>query len=277
MLRKKVPALILMLSILFTACGIRPSENLSDTTYFPKDSENIEIFATESTALATNTETECATDPIETLHSELFLRDYTPEQIIGYFEEVVLDVEYSDGTGSVNLVKKWLSPIYYKIHGSATDTDLIILADLFEQLNSIPGFPGIYSADDISQVNVNIYFLDRDTLRDSFYDVINGEEADGAVQFWFYTLTNELHTARIGYCTDIDQSIRNSVLIEEIINMLGITDTVLREDSITYQYSSDNTSLSAVDWVILRLLYNPAISCGDPAEVCDSVIRTLYY
>ena len=107
--------------------------------------------------------------------------------------------------------------------------------------------------------------------------MINGEEADGAVQFWFYNATHNIHTGNIGYRTDIDQSIRNSVLVEEIINLLGITDTVLREDSITYQYGSDVTELSDVDWVILRLVYDARMQCGMTREECAQILAELYY
>ena len=97
------------------------------------------------------------------------------------------------------------------------------------------------------------------------------------MEFWYYTDSNEIYSARIGYRTDIDQQTRNSVLPEEIVNMLGITDTELREDSLVYQYSNDNLSLSDMDWLILKLLYDPAISSGANAPVCRIVIENLYY
>ena len=216
-------------------------------------------------------------EPTPVLHTDLYLPDYTAEQIIEYFEEVVLDVEYSDGAGDIHLVQKWMNPLYYRFYGSPTDTDKEVLNALFEQLNAIPGFPGIYYSETESQVNVTLNFLNEADFNESFSSVIGGEYAYGAVQFWYYLANNEIHTARIGYRTDIDQSDRNSVLIEEIINMLGISDTLLRPDSITYQYSNENMELSDVDLVILALLYHPSIQCGMNAESCAEVIRELYY
>ena len=66
-------------------------------------------------------------------------------------------------------------------------------------------------------------------------------------------------------------------LLEEVVNMLGISDTVLREDSIVYQYSNDNMALSDVDWVTLKLLYSSDIKSGMDAESCKAVIQKLYY
>jgi hypothetical protein len=106
---------------------------------------------------------------------------------------------------------------------------------------------------------------------------ITDEDAYAATEFWYYNATNEIHTARIGYRTDIDQSERISILIEEIVNMLGISDTELREDSIVYQYSNENTTLSDEDWVILKLLYDPRIKCGFNAQECSEIFGKLYY
>lgn len=231
-------------------------------------------------ALPAETATEIATPVTEStgsIHSVLYLPDYTTEQIQEYFAEVVLDIEYTDGTGDANVVQKWLGPIWYGIYGTPTEEDLAVLRGLFDQLNAIEGFPGIYAAEHEGQENMSLNFLEPKAFREGFSRVVHGEDAYGATQFWYYTDTNELHTARIGYRTDLDQSVRNSVLLEEIINTLGITDTVLRPDSIVYQYSNENTALSDVDLVILKLLYDPAIRCGMNADDCRVIIREHYY
>ena len=78
--------------------------------------------------------------------------------------------------------------------------------------------------------------------------------------------------------TDIDQYVRNSVILEEIYNGLGpVQDTILRPDSIIYQEYSEVQDLTLVDWLILRLLYHPDMLCGMDAAQCEAVIRDLYY
>jgi hypothetical protein len=148
---------------------------------------------------------------------------------------------------------------------------------LFAQLNEIPGFPGIYAREEGEPETLMIGFWDPENFNMYFWDFLNGEDAYGATQFWYYNDTNEIYTANVGYRTDIDQSTRTSVLIEEIINMLGVSDTVLRTDSIVYQYSNDNTALSDIDWLILKLLYHPEIQCGMDLDGCRTVIEELYY
>lgn len=216
------------------------------------------------------------TVPTEVPHSELYIEGVSVEQMITYFNEVVLDVEYSTGSGNASLVQKWDRPICYRIEGTPTQKDAQTLSNVISQLNTVEGFPGIRAATGLEQ-NLSIFFLNQAEFDSRFSSVINGETADGAVQFWYYTATNNIHTGRIGYRKDIAQEVRNSVIPEELLNLLGISDTVQREDSITYQYGSEVTELSPVDWVILKLLYNPKIECGMDAAACEKVIRELYY
>jgi hypothetical protein len=259
---KKSMVLVLVAMLLFSACAKAdpPEKNTEDSVEFA-------MAFTETTVPETTV----------SIHSELYLPAYTADQILEYFAEVVLNIEYTDGTGDATVVQKWLGPIRYGIYGTPTDEDLAVLQSLFDQLNEIPGFPGIYPAEYAAHENVSLSFLESEAFREGFSHVVHGENAWGAAEFWYYTETNELYTARIGYRTDLDQSVRNSILVEEIINTLGISDTVLRTDSIVYQYSNENRSLSDVDLVILKLLYDPAILCGMDAQSCAEILRERYY
>ena len=210
-------------------------------------------------------------------HSDLYLEGLDVEEVLRYFHEVVLQSEYSDGTGDPSVIQKWLQPIRYCIFGEPTEEDLVVLNGLFDQLNQIPGFPGIRAAGEEEPLNLTISFLDQESLLEIYADVVGDSDAWGACQFWYYTDTNEIYDGRVGYLTEIDQIYRNSILLEEIVNVLSITDTEERTDSIVYQYSNDNLCLSDVDWLILKLLYHPSIECGMDMEQCEAVIRELYY
>jgi hypothetical protein len=207
----------------------------------------------ETTPTTEEPQTEATTPPTtvpETTlpaHAECYLPNYSIQQISEYFNEVVLDMEYTDGTGDATLVQKWLSPIYYRIYGTPTDEDLTVLDTFFAQLNQIAGFPGIHAAAEGIPENLSLSFLEPAVFSENFSEIVGGEDAYGATQFWYYTATNEIHTARIGYRTDLDQTTRNSILLEEIVNTLGISDSELRTDSIVYQHSNDNLTLSDVD------------------------------
>lgn len=264
-----------VLTLVLCACAYPPLPGILPTEQTPTAEATTEppTVATTAPPATTIPETK-ATLPA---HSALYLPEYTPQQILEYFEEVVLHVEYPGEGGNPALVQKWTDPIYYRILGEPTEEDLAVLNDFFAQLNEIPGFPGIYAATEQDPVNLTIGFWDQETFDAAFYDMLQGDYATGATQFWYYTDTNDIYTARIGYRTDISQAERNSILIEEIVNTLGITDTVLRTDSIVYQYSDENLALSDVDWIILKLLYDPAIRCGMDFDSCSRIIPELYY
>ena len=237
--------------------------------------ENYAQYAEEAPPVTEPGETEPL--PTQPEHTALYVSGVSQEDMILYFNEVVLNVEYADGAGDTTLVQKWTDPIRFRICGDPTDEDRAVLADLFAQLNEIPGFPGIYEAQEGETPNLTLYFQSKEDFERDFASVIGWEEADGAMQFSYYIATNVIFEGRIGYRTDISQQLRNSVLVEEVINLLGISDTVLRSDSIVYQYGSDATGLSDVDWAILKLLYDPEIQCGMNAEECREVLERLYY
>lgn len=202
--------------------------------------------------------------------SEYKIDGYSSEQLFEFFTEIVHTAEFSDGDSVHQLTQKWLTPIRYRILGAPTDEDMRILNEFFEQLNALYYFPGIYEATEDEEENLTIYFIDRNLFDITFGDAIDHEYADGATEYWFYTDTSEIYMGRIGYVTDTDQQTRNSVLIEEIVNVLGISDTYIREDSIVYQYSDSNVELSEIDWMIVKTLYHPLILPGMTAEECKN-------
>ena len=271
---KRYCALLLACSLLLCACGGQEQEPTLQTEAYTEVTVPAEMI-TEPTETAETVP--MMTEAVRPVHSDLYHPGYTLEEMQEFFAEVVLDVEYSDGTGDSTLVQKWVEPIRYRFFGMPTREDRAVLDVFFDQLNEIEGFPGIYPAGEEETENLRISFLPPDVFRSSFSGAINGEDAFGATQYWYYTDTNDIYSARIGYRTDLDQTVRNSILLEEIVNALGISDTLLREASITYQHTNENLVLSDVDWILLRLLYHPDIHCGMDAQQCASVIERLYY
>jgi hypothetical protein len=210
------------------------------------------------------------------MHSELYIEGVSVEDVIRYFNEVVLDSEFSDG-GNSKLIQKWANPIVYWVGGTPTDEDLAVLESFMNTVNEISGFPGFVAGDREWLSDLRIYFCDGQEMENRMGSNFANGLFDGAVTFW-YDGENRLYSEVICIRYDIDQRIRNSVIQEELYNGLGpVQDTILREDSIIYQYGSDVQSLSAVDLLLLQLLYHPEIQRGMNAEECETVIRQLYY
>lgn len=226
------------------------------------------------TAPATHPETEPSTEPTKPEHSSLYIPGLPVEDVILYFNEVCLDAEYSTGTGDPSRVQKWEEPISYVVKGDCTPADMEVLEGFAQWLNGVEGFPGMYVAQEDQYVNLQIHFCAGaeipSILGDDFYG------ADGGVTFWYRQ--DRIYDATICYSTDVSQLVRNSVILEEIYNGLGpVQDTWLRPDSIAYAGYSEPQSLTAVDELILKLLYHPEIMPGMNAAQCEAVIRALYY
>lgn len=223
---------------------------------------------TESTAAPT--ETTAVTEPA---HSELYLSDVSADDIVRYFCEVCLDAEFVH-SGNASVLQRWESPINYYIHGSPTDEDLEVIVNFVQWLNSLQGFPGIFEAEEPWQANLAIHFCTQPELVDIMGDQYHG--LDGAVTFWYSE--DIIYDAVICIRTDLDQYLRNSVILEEIYNGLGpIQDTALRPDSIIYSEFTQPQALTPVDELILKLLYHPDLACGMNAADCEAIIRSLYY
>lgn len=211
--------------------------------------------------------------PTEPAHSPLYIEGLSVEDVIRYFNEVCLDAEFANG-GDPTRVQKWMNPIYYTVTGNPTEKDIAVFQGFVAWLNEIEGFPGIYASENPLLTNLNIYFCTYSEFLTLMGDQFAG--ADGGVTFWY--ADDIIYNAIICYCNEIDQQVRNSVILEEIYNGLGpVQDTDLRPDSIIFSGYTQPQSLTAVDELLLRLLYHPDIRCGMNAAQCEAVIRSLYY
>ncbi len=206
-------------------------------------------------------------------HSKLYIKGLSVEDVIRYFNEVALDAEFSNG-GDPSKLQKWNAPIYYIVDGACSEKDRQVLTEFAQWLNTIEGFPGISETADWGQANMKIYFRDRVGFESLMGSQFAGN--DGGVTFWYQD--NAIYDAKIGYRTDIGQTVRNSVILEEIYNGLGpVQDTALREDSIIYAGYSTPQCLTEIDELILKLLYHPKMLCGMNKEECEAIIRELYH
>lgn len=291
---KRILSIVLILLLVFAGCdAVLDDGNASEVSQAsenenkPDESKETSIESSsgdessreesslpdESEPDVSQNESQDEPQPPKVEHSNLYIEGVSVEQVILWFNEVVLDAEFMNG-GDATLVQKWTTPIRYFIEGETTDTDIAVFESFTNQLNQIEGFPGIVKAENPVIANMNIYFclaseFQSHTGQDMGY-------VDGAVRFWYRD--NAIYNATVCYRTEINQITRNSVIIEEIYNGLGpVQDTNLRTDSIIYSGYSEPQQPTAVDWLILKLLYHPDIKCGMNAQQCESVIRRLYY
>ena len=217
--------------------------------------------------------TQPPTEPTEPPHSSLYLPGVPVEDVVQYFNEVCLNAEFVN-SGDPSYLQRWNAPISYVLLGEYTLEDLETLSGFADWLNEVPGFPGMYITDDAASANLQIHFCTQEEMVDLMGDNFYG--MDGAVTFWY--VDDVIYDATICIRTDLEQELRNSVILEEIYNGLGpIQDTALRPDSIIYSEFSMPQKLTEMDELILKLLYHPELSCGMSAAECEAAIRELYH
>ena len=285
---RRILALALVL-VLLSGCSPQehftsaPSTSSTEPPSTTDTSTTVETELPETSHATTPPETSSATAetaaPIESTvetepaHSELFIPFVTPEEMVTYFNEVCLDAEFVN-SGNASVLQRWENPIYYQIYGDPTDLDLQILNNMCQWLNTIDGFPGIYETAETWQENYSIYFCTQDELINRMGDEYYG--VDGAFTFWYND--NIIYDCTVCIRTDLDQEVRNSVILEELYNSLGpAQDTNLRQESIIYAGYSIPQALHPIDEVILKLLYHPDLLIGMDARDCEPIIHSLYY
>ena len=207
-------------------------------------------------------------------HSEYYIEGVSTETVTAWFAEVCLDTEFGDKDGAM-VVQKWTEPIYYIVHGSPTERDLEVLESFAAELNAIENFPGIYPAPNEWQSNLDMYFVGETEFVERLGSDYQGSW--GGVRYW-YDGNNEIYSCIIGQRSDISQYYRDSIILEEIYNGLGpVQDTTVRSDSIIYQWSNENFSMTKEDILLLKLLYHPDMKPGYTYEQCADIIAQLYY
>ena len=281
---KKVFCMFILAAMLLSMAGCEVETLLNDILKWPGEREPWEpqlpaqteppvvIPAETEPPVVIPAETEPATEPAPQ-HSELYIPGLAVEDVILYFNEVCLDAEFSD-SGDPSLLQKWGEPIFYQVNGDPTPEDLAVLEGFAAWLNTLEGFPGIREAGPEQGANLQIWFCSSEELIERMGDHLYG--SDGAVTYWYDD--NRIYDEIICIRNDLDQYLRNSVILEEVYNGLGpVQDTALRPDSLIYSEFSEPQELTDIDELILKLLYHPDMVWGMNAEQCEEVIRRLYY
>ena len=154
-----------------------------------------------------------------------------------------------------------------------TEADHIIFEQLVTALNKIPYFPGMSHAQDKEDTNLVIRFLEDDEYNHYSYQHVS-EYSDGYATCWFHS--NYYWYGEIGIRTSISQNTRNAVILEEVIQSLGLlNDSYLHEDSIFYQGFNEPQWPTDLDFLLVKLLYHPEIKPGLTYPHCVPLIRRI--
>lgn len=275
-----------------TEATTAPTKETSAPTEIPTNQTDETAVTTEVTTAPTTAPTEAPTTalteepttaptaepteaPTEDPHSAFYAKGVSVDQMIAHFNKVVLGIEPNAGAGEVALVQKWDQPINYRIEGMPNRLDAQNLNNLTKQLNAVEGFPGIQAATGLEQ-NLTIYFLKDEDFKAQFAHVMEGTGIYSIVQVW-HNDSNGIYSARVGYRQSASQELRDLLLPEKLVEMLGISEVTVQKEITTELKPKTIIDLSELDWSVIKLLYNPRIHNGMNADECEMIIRELYY
>lgn len=271
----------ILLSLLLVGCTRIPSEQ--GTTSTPTAAVSPTGTSTETPTPSPETGGETiltpspTEEPVDMYAPRVDSKGYSPEEVVEYFGDVALQTEFAGSSNNSNLLRRWGDPIRCYIYGEPTSEDLLLIDALFAELNNIPGFVGIHIADDSDEANVRIHFATGEEYDDLATQYVSGA-SDGFATCWYYTDSNRYYEAEVGICMDVTQTTRNSVILEELVQMLGLlNDSYLYEDSIFYQSFNEPQWPSDLDWIMVQLLYHPLIEPGMTYEDCAELIPDILY
>lgn len=183
--------------------------------------------------------------------------DYTAGEIMDYFGEVAFGSEFGDSSGRVC---RWEEPIKYTVTGSPRESDLELLSVLCDRLNEIEGFPGISYTDNAKKANYTVMFIPRSQIVEEFENAT--EACVGMSEFTWYTSSAEIFKARAAIDCDAESE-RESTVCEEFLQSLGLAmDSYAHPNSVFYQGVCNYSRPSELDYILVELLYSPALTTG---------------
>ncbi len=203
------------------------------------------------------------------------------DQLIGYFDLVVFGNE-TPGREAL-IVRKWKSPVLYKLGGisgaiaasrPALETHLATLSAFsnlkFEEIG--PADPGEH---------LIIWLTDTARMREAGQmlavepaDLVGTEDAR-CFFLSYFTDAGALTTARIVINVDNGQEVVNHCLLEEVTQSLGLPNDDPRIIPSIFNDQMQLQSLSFIDQVLVRLLYDPRIPAGASREAALQLARLI--
>lgn len=268
-MRRRLIAAMLCVLLFCTACGVkedrlRGEERRTKITEAPTASPTGTPKPTELPATPTPT-------PLPETGIDAGRYGFTVEEVLNYYIEVGMSSEYANGN-NIDFVRKWTSPIGVLVQGDPDEDDWAVINALFDALNEVDGFPGIHVCSGSEDFQMIIRFLPRDRYQNYAQEAVGNESTDGYSLIWFDG--GVLTRAEIGIRKELERSNKNHVILEEIVQALGLqNDSYSYPDSLFYQGYNEPQWPTDLDWLLVRFLYSEELK---PFMKEDDVRRIAY-
>lgn len=224
-----------------------------------------------TTTIATTVTTTVAKDSLQQAfeNADQYFSGAKLQEALNYFDEIAANSEFK----GAKPITKWENDIRIKLHGDYLDADLAVLNDLMRYCSAIEGMPSISLVD--ADANINIYFVPTKSMKDYIREYVDGNLGFFEV---FWNGSYEIYRGTIAVSTDRTGPLdRQHLLWEELVQSLGLlNDSYTYQDSIFQQDYSVVQHPSALDFAIMRMLYEPSVVAGDSGAHAVDALRALY-
>lgn len=199
--------------------------------------------------------------PVDTniTKSDVIVFNYPLQTVLAYFSEIAFADE---GEVALGVTRKWIKPIYYEIYGTADEVDVAVIRWAADYLNSINGFPGMFSATATNKANVKFYFGNLTFVQTALG--ITDNTVQSCTRIFYNADDYRIQLAKVGVVTDTtSREARNSLILEEILQMIGLNQNSLNyPQSLFYKANALPQVPDELDLALVRLLYSPVIKGG---------------
>ncbi len=174
------------------------------------------------------------------------------------------------------VLMRWKNPIVIHVGGVPTGEDLIWLDEFIQLVNeAVPHMPTVSRTARESRASITMWFGPLDELKDHITDY---QPDNWGYAYYFYNGRNVITRGEVVIASDVTtQRERNHLIMEELLCLFGLTnDHDCQSDSILYQPWTDVQELNPIDWLMLQMLYDPAVSPGMGTEQAIPLLKQTY-
>lgn len=207
-----------------------------------------------------------------------------PAYLVDSFVEIALNNEHAP---QISPVRKWMSPIEYFVLHRVADQDLHnrLIRTHFDQLSEITGL-AIRPAASPNTANYLIVLSREDALKDDLLTYFGWKSATQREKYFrestclgiFSTKADNV-IFRAVVIIPVDrvraQGKLVACVVEELTQVFGLPNDSEKVFPSVFNDRSSDTYLSGLDWLLLKMLYDPRIKPGMNERAVRPVLRRI--
>lgn len=249
--------LAVTLVAVLAACGDGGGLRVTSTAPTPTVATTTTTRAPTITTLTTTTTVPASTSTLAVIY---------PQAALDYFVEIAFGPEFGGGPQEI---RKWTQDVRIVVHGDPNDEDRATLEDVIADLNQIIGTIDVSLVEEDG--NVDLHFAPQGQFGDIEPNYVSGNM--GFFWVWWDGQGNITNSRVLVSTTGLTQEERNHIIREEITQQMGLmNDSYSYQDSIFQQAWTTMQEYSALDEIVIELLYLPEVEVGmGVAEALDAI------